>query len=177
MRIGLIRHFPVTEPMPRGWLNSSDLQEWRHRYDAADVIATTIDTGETDWRVCISSDLPRAYRTAQAAFTGEIRQTPQLREPEFAEFATGRLRLPPTAWKMAMMLAWLSGHSSQRAFRDDFKHRVRTIADELTAMNENVLVVSHAGMMSYLARELKRRGFTDPSFRVAHPAELYLFER
>ena len=35
MRIGLIRHFPVTEPWPSGWVTSDDLQRWRKRYDAA----------------------------------------------------------------------------------------------------------------------------------------------
>ena len=35
MRLGLIRHFPVQEPWPSGWVTAGYLQDWRVRYDVA----------------------------------------------------------------------------------------------------------------------------------------------
>jgi len=41
----------------------------------------------------------------------------------------------------------------------------------------DTLVVSHAGVMLYLRKELLRRGFRGPSFRLAEPGRLYVLER
>ncbi|MCQ3923173.1 MAG: histidine phosphatase family protein [Burkholderiales bacterium] len=175
MRIGLLRHFPVSEDLPRGWLRSSELHDWRSRYDRADAVVGAFNLGSTDWQVCISSDLPRAITTAHAVFENHIERTPLLREPQFNQFATGELRLPFFAWKWLLRLSWITGHSSQRACRDEFNRRVVTVADNLTSMNKDVLVISHAGMMAYLSAELKRRGFAGPSFRIARHANVYTF--
>lgn len=177
MRIGLLRHFPVPEGLPRGWLRSSELHDWRSRYDKADALVGEFDLGPTLWQVCISSDLPRALTTAKAVFENHIESTPLLREPQFNQFATGKLRLPFVAWKWLLRLSWITGHSSQRVCRDEFNRRVITVADKLTSMNKDTLVVSHAGMMAYLSAELKRRGFAGPSFRIARHANVYTFSR
>jgi broad specificity phosphatase PhoE len=133
--------------------------------------------GAIAWGCCISSDLARAVATAKAAFAGPVECTSLLREPEFLRFQTGRLRLPVWAWRCLMGLAWMTGHKSQRSCRDDFLGRVSAVADAIEGRNEDVLVVSHAGMMAYLSRELRRRGFHGPSFRIAVHAKLYVFER
>jgi hypothetical protein len=39
------------------------------------------------------------------------------------------------------------------------------------------LIVSHAGMMFYLRKELLRRGFYGPKFGIADNGRLYVFER
>ena len=177
MRIGLVRHFPVQEPWPSGWVTSAELQQWRGRYDAADVNGGPIDVRAVAWQRCFSSDLKRAYATAQAAYSEAIIQTPLLREVETLPFATGRLRLPLWAWRWVFQLAWLTGHKAQRPARDDLHRRVRAIADLLEAEPVDTLVVSHAGMMHYLRKELLRRGFRGPNFRLAKHGWLYLFER
>lgn len=177
MRIGLIRHFPVQHPMPSGWMNAAQIHAWRDDYDRAAVTVSDIDLGPTAWRRCISSDVERAFVTARSVFTGEIARTPQLREPELAAFRTGRLRLPPRGWRWLLRAAWLTAHRSQRAARDDFLGRVRAMAETLESATEDTLVVSHAGMMAYLSRELRRRGFAGPKLRIAEPARLYVFER
>ena len=177
MRIGLIRHFPVTEPWPSGWVTSDDLQRWRERYDAAAPIIGPIEVSRIAWQRCFSSDLKRAYVTAQAAYSGTIEQTPLLREVETLPFASGRLRLPRRGWRWVFRLAWLTGHKSQRAARDDLHRRVRTMADLLEAESMDALVVSHAGMMLFLRKELLRRGFQGPNFRLAEHGRLYVFER
>lgn len=177
MRVGLVRHFPVQEPWPRGWVSSADLQQWRERYDAADVRLGLIEVGAIAWQRCFSSDLKRAYLTAQAAYSGTITQTPLLREVETLPFATGRLRLPLWGWRWVFRLAWLTGHKSQRPARDDLHRRVRAMAELLEAEPVDTLIVSHAGMMHFLRKELLRRGFHGPKFGLAEPARLNVFER
>ncbi|HEX8281488.1 MAG TPA: histidine phosphatase family protein, partial [Chthoniobacterales bacterium] len=114
---------------------------------------------------------------AKAVFRGEVECTPLLREPEFAEFRTGRLRLPVPVWRWWLRLAWMTGHQSQRGCRDEFRRRVAAVADRLCALEGDTLVVSHAGMMAYLSRELRRRGFSGPKLRIAGHATAYVYER
>jgi broad specificity phosphatase PhoE len=177
VRIGLIRHFPVTEDWPSGWRTSADLEAWRERYDLAEAIVGEFDVGNVPWAACLSSDLPRAMETASAVFHGPIESTPLLREVELTPFQTGRLRLPIPVWKWLFRLAWMTGHKSQRACRDDFRRRVTASADRLQTREHDTLVVSHAGMMAYLSRELRRRGFAGPKLRVAKHATIYVYER
>lgn len=177
MRVGLIRHFPVEEPMPGGWLDAEELHRWQARYDEAAVraIEAAIDSGS--WQRCIASDLERAHFTARALYPGEIVTTPLLREPQLGKFGTGGLRLPFRIWKLVLRVAWLTGHRSQRASRDDFMRRVTLAADMIEAGEGDVLVVSHGGMMHFLRRELVRRGFEGDRFRVAAHARLYVLAR
>ena len=71
----------------------------------------------------------------------------------------------------------MTGHRSQRSSRDDFLRRVHAVAELIESDDTDVLLVSHAGMMAYLRKELLRRGFEGPKFRIADHARLYVFER
>ena len=119
----------------------------------------------------------RAYATAQALYGDAIIQTALLREPQIARFQTAELQLPVTLWRWILRAAWMTGHRSQRSSRDDFVRRVQAVADLVESSDSDVLLVSHAGMMAYLRRELLRRGFTGPRFRIAEHGRVYLFER
>lgn len=177
MRLGLLRHFPVAEPFPTGWRTASELQRWRERYEAAPIRSGPFDLGPRPWNACVSSDLPRARATAAVVFPGRSEPQPWLREVEFAEFPTGALRLPVRVWKWVYQLSWALGHSAQRASREVFRERVRRAADHLDALDTDTLVVSHAGLMHYLSRELRRRGWNGPRIGHARHAQVYLFER
>jgi hypothetical protein len=178
LRIGLIRHFEVKKPMPSGWLTSQELRTWREEYERADVTISPLDLGGIAWRRCFSSDLPRAYVTAKAAFHGDIIQRPELREPDILSSPTGRLRLPLVGWRVLLQLAWLTSHSSQRPAKDEFLARVRTLRTEILASaTENTLIVSHGGMMMFLRKELLALGFTGPKFSLAQNGKLYVFEK
>ena len=177
MRIGLLRHFPVDQAFPDGWRTSADLQEWREAYDLAAVSIGSCDMGGVVWQACISSDLPRASATASAVFHGEVVHTALLREPQFAQFKTGNLRLPVWVWRWLLRLSWMTGHRSQRACRDEFRRRVLVMADQLSATDRDILVVSHAGMMAYLSAELRRRGFVGPTLGIARHAKTYIYEK
>lgn len=177
MRVGLIRHFQVLEPMPRGWVTMDELLAWRTRYDSAEVSPVPLSLEGGNWARCYASDLPRAQKTAQAVYSGEISPLSELREVEFAPFQSGRLRLPFRLWTWLVRLAWMTGHESQRRLRDDFFGRMRRVADLIEAQKEDHLMVSHAGMMFYLRKELLSRGFFGPKFGIAENARLYVFER
>jgi broad specificity phosphatase PhoE len=177
MRIGLLRHFPVEQSMISGWKTAVEIHAWRQHYDASPAVIGHCDIGTCDWVECLSSDLERTVSTARVVFNGEIQPTPLLREPELAQFDTGSLRLPMWLWRWILRFAWMTGHSSQRAGRDDFHRRVRQIADLLESKPHDVLIVSHAGMMAYLSAELRRRGFAGPRLRIPRHAMLYVYER
>ncbi len=167
----------MTEPLPSGWWTSAELQAWQERYNLAPAQTGPADLGGVAWQRCLASDLERTRVTALAVFAGEVEFTPLLREAELSPFPTGRLRLPILVWRLLLQLAWMTGHRSQRAKRDDFRRRVVTIADRLCATREDALVVSHAGLLAYLSAELRRRGFTGPRFRLARHATAYVYKR
>ena len=177
MRIGLLRHFPVDHKLPSGWKTASDLHVWRQEYDTAQTLAGEFDLGGVVWQACLASDLPRAGITARTVYQGEISQTDLLREAQFALFRTGSLRLPVWVWQWLLRLAWITGHRSQRGCRDEFLRRVLAVAERLSAVNQDTLVVSHAGTMVYLSKELLRRGFAGPKLRLAKHATVYIYER
>lgn len=177
MRIGLIRHFPVKHPFPTGWRTAAELSEWLRTYDASPVTVIPADIGLEAWPDCLSSDMERAAVTAATVYAGPFERTPLLREPEFAGFRTGRLRLPVRVWRLVLLLCWSTGHRSQRACRDDFRRRVNEVADLLESRTRDVLVVSHAAMMNYLSAELIRRGFRGPKLKIARHATLHIYEK
>ena len=121
--------------------------------------------------------MPRTLATARAIFTGPIEETELLREADFAEFKTGKLRLPMGLWRWVLRITWMTGHSSQRTCRDSFRRRVLCVADELQRREGDILVVSHAGMLAYLAAELRKRGFDGPKLRVPQHSRLYVYHR
>jgi broad specificity phosphatase PhoE len=176
-RIGLIRHFPVEHPFPRGWRTAAELVAWLKQYDVSPAIVGSAKVDVFPWTECISSDMERAFVTAKTVFAGPIERTMLLREPDFEPFATGDLRLPVLIWRWLLQLSWVTGHKSQRTCRDRFRRRVVTMADLLETKAGNTLVVSHAGMMAYLSAELRRRNYTGPKLGIARHATLYCYEK
>jgi broad specificity phosphatase PhoE len=163
-------------PWPSGWRTSAELQAWREEYDKADVIPFPVADETPNWSRCYASDLPRAATTARALFHGEITELAMLREGKFGPFPTGGLRLPVWLWRNVIRLAWLGGHRSQKHLRDDFFSRVRGVADLIESHREDLLIVSHAGMMLYLRKELIRRGLRGPPIGIAQHARVYVMQ-
>lgn len=178
MKIGLVRHFEVRRGLPSGWRTAAEIHQWRLEYESSEIAPQEVWLGDTDWRHCLSSDLPRAYLTAQSIFPGPITQIPHLREVEIAPFNTGRLRLPLLGWRWLVQTAWLTSHHSQRAAQERFLGNVRHVAREiLHPRTEHTLVVSHGVMMMFLRRELLALGYSGPRFKLAENGKLYVFER
>ena len=178
VRIGLVRHFEVRRGMPSGWRTAAEIHQWRQEYDGSEIVPQEVALGDTAWRHCLSSDLPRAYLTAQSIFAGPVTQIPHLREVEIEPFDTGRFRLPVLAWRWLVQAAWLTSHRSQRAAKERFLANVRHVAREiLHPRTEHTLVVSHGVMMMFLRRELLALGNSGPRFKLAEHGKLYVFER
>ena len=178
IRIGLVRHLPVGMGMPSGLLTARDLITWRDSYDVAEIVNARMDPHDIAWERCISSDLPRAVRTAQQLYDGPIEQTPLLREPHVAEFSTGNLRLPAAMWHWVLRASWMIGHKSQQTARDEFRARMSELEQTVLAPNNiDTLIVSHAGVMLFMRSMLLRLGYSGPAFRMAAHGRLYLFER
>lgn len=177
-KIGLMRHFPVTRgPPARGLTTVADIQAWMREYDKSQVIPAAVDLGDTCWQRCYASTSSRALATAQSIYTGPIIKTDLLREPVIQPFNTGRLKLPFFGWRWLLRLAWLTSHSSQRAVKQRFLADIEAAVEMLRGgAGETTLVVSHAGVMMFLRKELLRRGFQGPKFRMAEHGRLYVFE-
>jgi broad specificity phosphatase PhoE len=163
--------------MPSGWWTAAQLLEWLQRYDAAETNPMVVSLEANGWTRCYCSDARRAVATAAALFPAGAVPTPLLREAGFCEFRTGQLKLPCWVWQGMLRLTWMTGHRSQRSARDEFRRRVLAVADLIESEQSDILLISHAGMMSYLRSELGRRGFSGPRYGIAEHGKLYIFQR
>jgi len=178
MRVGLVRHFEVKRGFPRRWLTARELQQWRVEYEESSIIPKPVDLGVIPWQRCLCSDADRAVQTAQAIHQGPIVPLAALREVTVQEYGTGRLRLPPVGWRLLTRLAWAWDHPSQRESRRVFFGNLKTVVQEhLQPLREDLLVVSHGGLMWFLRKELIRLGYRGPNFMLAENGKLYVFER
>jgi broad specificity phosphatase PhoE len=177
MRLGLIRHFEVAFPPPKGWVSVAEMSKWIDDYEHAAVRQKPVDLGPRPWKHCISSTAQRAQTTARILYSGEIETTPLLCEPKLNQFKTGELKLPFFGWRWLLRAAWFGSHSSQIDVKRSFLANIETIADRLVEAPDDTLVVSHAGAMMMLRKALVRRGFKGPRFGIAECGRLYEFTR
>ena len=96
MKVGLVRHFRVRKPFPSGTLGTqAELMRWFDEFDVADVEYGKVEMAGIQWDSCYSSDLPRAVKTAETIYQGEIIQMEALREVRpYPLFASRDFRLP-----------------------------------------------------------------------------------
>ncbi|GAB3163155.1 histidine phosphatase family protein [Telluribacter humicola] len=177
MKIGLIRHFPVQHKYLTGWVSQSQVLQWFQGYNEADLQTWPVDTG-TSWDQCYSSQLPRARKTAEAIYQGEIITTPLLNEPSPDPLFKHDIRLPFLAWGMLIRLALLYNHPTQSHRKEVQEKRIRTWLSELLSQpNTDILIVSHAFTMEVLSRLLVREGFTGKVLNRPPNGVLYTYTR
>ncbi|RFU67907.1 histidine phosphatase family protein [Peribacillus saganii] len=177
MKVGLLRHFKVTRGYPNKIVTSEELRQWMREYDASDVEENRIDLCNVDWSKCYASDLSRAEKTARKAFDGQIIFLEELREIPLSPFFQRKIRLPLPIHLLFIRIAWLFNHKSQSLSKKDVSKRINVILDKVLQQDENVLIVSHGGIMMFMRKELLKRGFTGPKFRTADNGKLYIFEK
>ncbi|RSD25390.1 histidine phosphatase family protein [Mesobacillus subterraneus] len=177
MKIGLIRHFKVTLGYPGKFVTSDELLKWQQDYDRSGVEEVEIDHDGHEWSMCYSSDLDRAKNTALKAFEGDIIFAEELREVTLHPLFQSTLRLPLWLHVTLIRLAWLIGHKSQLENKKTVLERINKILDKAVEHGDNVLIVSHGGIMMYMRKELKKRGFHGPKFNRPENALLYIFEK
>lgn len=85
---------------------SNDFEKWVIKYDDSGVIENKFETQNIKWDKCFSSDLPRAIKTAQTIFEGEIIKTQLLREVPLSPICETKLKLPHRFWCIAARVAW-----------------------------------------------------------------------
>ncbi|MFE7065107.1 histidine phosphatase family protein [Sutcliffiella sp. NPDC057660] len=177
MRIGLIRHFKVTRGYPNTRVSSEELLKWMEEYDASEVEESEIDLKNIDWKRCFSSDMPRAATTAKKAFGGDITYLKELREINLVPIFPPNRRLPLKLHLLSIRMAWLFNHKSQPVSKLDLQKQLSGTLDDILSGNEDTLIVSHGGVMMFLRKELMRRGFRGPEFKIANNGQLYVFEK
>jgi broad specificity phosphatase PhoE len=146
-------------------------------YDASEVEENDIDLKNIDWKRCFSSDMPRAATTAKKAFDGDITYLKELREISLAPVFSPNKRLPLKLHLLSIRMAWLLNHKSQPVSKLEIKKQLSETLDNILAGNEDTLIVSHGGVMMFLRKELMRRGFRGPEFKIANNGQLYVFEK
>ena len=176
VKVGLVRHFKVKKEYPKGGRYSTDeVAQWFREYDLADIEPGTTELGETEWSCCLASDMSRARQTAELIYDGAVHATSELREIPAPAFKT-RLKLPFLAWAIFIRTSWLFNRQARQDIHEA-KERIRKVLDKaITPAGENVLIVSHAALMIYMRKELIRRGFRGPKFKIPKNGVLYIFE-
>ena len=177
MKIGLVRHFKVQKDLPKGKMATpADLKKWFDEYDVADIEYMKCDLGNIEWKQCYSSTLPRAVKTAQHIYQGEIIHLDDLCEIPAPTF-NGKIKLPFLFWAIGVrFFAYLK--KDTRSDIRKTKEKIKRVFDEIIKSGEeDVLIVSHAAIMIYIRKELLNRGFKGPKFKVANNGQLYIFEK
>lgn len=178
VKVGLVRHFKVKHDFPGKLLvHADEVADWFAGYDLADIEYGEAALSGTSWKRCFCSDLPRAIKTAQAIFPGDIVILKDLREIEPYPFRGKRVKLPFLLWAILVRIVWYFKANPQVESRQAVRARTKRVIDLVLQSTEDALIVSHAALMPFLRVELKRRGFRGPWFGQAVNGMLYCYER
>jgi broad specificity phosphatase PhoE len=175
MKIGLVRHFKVKHAYPKKFLVGYDeLVKWFDNYDLADIEHQDVGPCGVTWEKCYSSSMPRALKTAERIFSGDIIQRDDLVELNLLPLMNTYSRLPLLLWAMLMR----SKSRSSNRVTHEFSAKISAFMDELLRANDqNVLVASHGFVMMFLQKELLRRGFTGDTFKTPANGRIYVFTK
>ncbi len=177
MYIGLIRHFKVSCDKQL-FMNSDDFEKWVIKYDISDIIENDVKVDHIIWNKCFSSDLPRAVRTSEAIYKGEIVTTVLLREVTLCPIFKTKIKLPYIFWCISARVAWHFQHRSQPEIKKATLKRVDSFISSLDPIsNDNVLVVCHGFIMKVLLKALKKNGFNGAHINSPKNGKLYVYEK
>lgn len=128
---------------------------------------------DVSWKSCYSSDLPRAVKTAENIYNGDITVLQGLREFNPMILFRRNYKLPFLLWAVLPRAKQLI---SNRCI-DDYKKQIASCLNEiLLESDEDILIVSHGFTMICLKAELKKRGFKGVNFKYPANGKLYIFE-
>lgn len=174
MKIGLVRHFKVNHPFPKKWfISHPELVTWFDEYDKAELQPRKVEL-EEDWHRCFTSPATRARKTAHHIYPGDSTEVDALLEADLLPLLNKDIRLPMLAWATIARIAFsLSNEGSK-----EFKARISDFVDTLlTHQDQNVLIVSHRLVMTYLQAELRKRGFEGNGFTSPDYGKVYIYEK
>ncbi len=169
MRITLLRHGkPVFEL--KGNVRAKDLSEIARSYDLSGIAdAPTKESVDVAQENCfiVCSHLERSLESAKALGCTEIHLKDELFcETAIPHFGSGTVTLPIGAWIVVLRILWLFGFSRNGESLANVKKRARRAAArlvELAVEHQRVLLVGHGFMNYFIAKELKRNGWSGPS--------------
>lgn len=177
MYIGLVRHFKV-DCNAQAFMTSDDFEKWVIEYDNSHIIENEFETKNIKWDKCFSSDLPRAIKTSETIFQGEILKTPLLREVPLSAIYKTKLKLPHMFWCILARMAWSFKHKSQAETKRDTESRINEFLNSLDKeLDNNMLIVCHGFFMKILEKELKKRGFRGRNMYFPKNGTLYLYKK
>lgn len=177
MYIGLVRHFKVN-CNAKAFMTSDDFEKWVIEYDNSDIIENKFEMENIKWDKCFSSDLPRAIKTSETIFKGEIIKTQLLREVPLSPVYKTNLKLPHRFWCIVARMAWSFQHKSQAETKKDTEKRINEFLNSSDKESDtNMLIVCHGFFMKILERELKRRGFSGQNISIPKNGKLYLYKK
>ncbi len=166
-RIALIRHGRSALEQ-RGWIDSGGVGTWRLEYEAAGIGAAERPPSFLEPLVSkatgvLCSTAPRAIETARLLLpTVALTTSSLLREFDLAAPSLGTIRLPLTAWALAIgARTWLQtrrGTFPTPAERRRVADAAQLLIASATAVG-TLLVVTHAGFRHHLSAELERAGW------------------
>ncbi|MCE9593008.1 MAG: hypothetical protein K8S98_02340 [Planctomycetes bacterium] len=184
-RIALVRHARSSH-VHTGWVDAAGFGAWREAYEAAGIregerapdglaeLAARAD-------LVLSSDAPRAVASARLLAPGrEIVVSPLLRELELEGPRLGGLRLPLTAWAVAVggrgLLRTLLRRppSAAESARLD---EAEAWLEELGARHVLIVVVTHASFRRVLSNRLVRAAWHLESGRALEPWSTWIHAR
>jgi broad specificity phosphatase PhoE len=177
MKIGLVRHFKVKQQFPeKVFISTKEINQWLDDYDKADIEIAEVDLCGIDWKICYSSDLPRAVKTAESIYNGYINKVKELREVRIGAFFERNVKLPAILWMLLGKLAIRISHKSILETPSQINNRINLILDKImNENNDNVLIVCHGLIMMFIRQELIKRGFKGPKYGTADNGRLYIF--
>ncbi|MDK8180569.1 histidine phosphatase family protein [Paenibacillus sp. UMB4589-SE434] len=178
MKIGLMRHFKVDWTPANHWMTADEFDQWIVDYNHSNIIPDQTQVMDTDWNICLSSDLIRARDTANIVYSGDIQCLNLLREIDIAPILRLRVRLHTNIWLALGRLAWYFAHRSQLESRVQVTARAQHVIDLIESYQvDNVLVVSHGMFIKVLNKQLRVRGYEGPSVNVPRNGDLYTYEK
>ncbi len=175
MKIGLVRHFKVKKEFPkRIFITSNELLQWLEEYDVAELDDKEVYIDESIWKICLTSDLPRALKTAEKIYGGRIVATEELRELKPYIPNIRGIKLPFILWGILIRWRFLT----PREYLKDYERHAEILLDKIFSQYDGeILIVSHAALMIYLREELLKRGFKGPKYKIPDNGKVYIFEK
>jgi len=177
MKIGIVRHFKV-DYKAKIFMNSQDFIDYVDGYNNASVIENEVALTKGMWNKCYCSDMPRAIKTAESIYHGEIIKSELLREVTMHPSRQTKTRIPAFIWSITSRIEWKFNKESQKEGINKTKERAKAFVQilDLTA-NENILLVTHGFFSITLIGELRKLGFNGRIPKNMKNGYLYILEK
>ncbi|MEO8512692.1 MAG: histidine phosphatase family protein [Ignavibacteria bacterium] len=175
MKIGLLRHFKVKLKFPGKVLVTYDeVFNWYEKYGTADIEVKHVDLSGGDWKKCYASPLFRAKKTTEAVYKKEVSVINELKELDVLPLLNKKRRMPFIFWGLMLKIK-----STQRNYiTDEFESKISAFLDQMLKDNSgDVLIISHGFVMTFIQKELKKKGFKGASFLVPNYNRIYIYEK